>query len=72
MAGNRLLAEGVQIDSKEGRIGVSAQDVTIKDARTRTQDRDSETNARAKPKAIASSKPSAKSAPAAPSARATA
>ena len=32
MAGNRLLAEGVQIDSKEGRIGVSAQDVTIKDA----------------------------------------
>ncbi|WP_321148193.1 hemagglutinin repeat-containing protein [Serratia nevei] len=42
VAGNRLLAEGAQIDSKEGRIGVSAQDVTIKDARTRTQDQDSE------------------------------
>ncbi|MBX9371938.1 hemagglutinin repeat-containing protein, partial [Serratia marcescens] len=33
---------GAQIDSKEGRIGVSAQDVTIKDARSRTQDQDSE------------------------------
>ncbi len=42
VAGNRLLAEGAQIDSKEGRIGVSAQDVTIKDARSRTQDQDSE------------------------------
>ncbi|BEO28406.1 16S rRNA endonuclease CdiA [Serratia marcescens] len=42
VAGNRLLAEGAQIDSKEGRIGVSAQDVIIKDARTRTQDQDSE------------------------------
>nr|WP_171971343.1 hemagglutinin repeat-containing protein [Serratia marcescens] len=42
VAGNQLLAEGAQVDSKEGRIGVSAQDVTIKDARIRTQDRDSE------------------------------
>nr|WP_223265992.1 hemagglutinin repeat-containing protein [Pantoea vagans] len=42
VAGNNLLAEGAQVDSVEGRIGVSAQNVTIKDARTRTQDRDSE------------------------------
>ncbi|MCP1107938.1 hemagglutinin repeat-containing protein, partial [Serratia nevei] len=42
VAGNQLLAEGAQVDSKDGRIGVSAQDVTIKDARTRTQDQDSE------------------------------
>lgn len=50
VAGNRLLAEGVQIDSKEGRIGVSAQDVTIKDARTRTQDQDSENKREGKTK----------------------
>ncbi|ALX93080.1 filamentous hemagglutinin [Serratia fonticola] len=42
VAGNRLLAEGAQVDSSEGRIGVSAQDVTIKDARTHTLDQDSE------------------------------
>lgn len=42
ITGNHLLAEGAQIDSKEGRIGLSTQDVTIKDARTRTQDLDSE------------------------------
>ncbi|WLO84633.1 hemagglutinin repeat-containing protein [Pantoea agglomerans] len=42
VAGNNLLAEGAQVDSAEGRIGVSAQNVTIKDARTRTQDLDSE------------------------------
>lgn len=42
VAGNRLLAEGAQVDSAEGRIGVSAQDVTIKDARTHTLDQDSE------------------------------
>ncbi|MEN4739631.1 hemagglutinin repeat-containing protein [Pantoea agglomerans] len=42
VAGNNLLAEGAQVDSSEGRIGVSAQNVTIKDARTRTQDLDSE------------------------------
>ncbi len=42
VAGNQLLAEGAQIESKEGRIGASAQDVTIKDARSRTQDLDSE------------------------------
>ncbi|SFO40504.1 filamentous hemagglutinin [Candidatus Pantoea varia] len=42
LAGNHLLAEGAQVDSAQGGIGVSAQDVTIKDARTRTQDLDSE------------------------------
>jgi len=42
VAGNNLLAEGAQVDSTQGGIGVSAQDVTIKDARTRTQDLDSE------------------------------
>lgn len=42
LAGNKLLAEGAQVDSKEGRIGVSAQDVTIKDAVSHTQDLDSE------------------------------
>ncbi|MES3212380.1 hemagglutinin repeat-containing protein, partial [Serratia ureilytica] len=50
VAGNRLLAEGAQVDSKEGRIGVSAQDVTIKDARTRTQDQDSENKREGKTK----------------------
>uniref|UniRef100_UPI0007899975 hemagglutinin repeat-containing protein n=1 Tax=Erwinia persicina TaxID=55211 RepID=UPI0007899975 len=42
VAGNQLLAEGAQVDSKEGRIGISAQDVTIQDARTHTQDQDRE------------------------------
>ncbi|GAB2948249.1 hemagglutinin repeat-containing protein [Hafnia psychrotolerans] len=42
VAGNQLLAEGAQVDSKEGRIGVSAQDVTITDARTHTLAQDSE------------------------------
>ncbi|EOI1370609.1 hemagglutinin repeat-containing protein [Serratia marcescens] len=50
VAGNRLLAQGAQIDSKEGRIGVSARDVTIKDARTRTQDQDSENKREGKTK----------------------
>ncbi|BEL66018.1 TPA: hemagglutinin repeat-containing protein [Serratia marcescens] len=50
VAGNRLLAEGAQIDSKEGRIGVSARDVSIKDARTRTQDQDSENKREGKTK----------------------
>ena len=50
VAGNRLLAEGAQIDSKEGRIGVSARDVSIKDARTRTQDLDSENKREGKTK----------------------
>ncbi|HGM7840050.1 TPA: hemagglutinin repeat-containing protein [Serratia marcescens] len=50
VAGNRLLAEGAQVDSKAGRIGVSAQDVTIKDARTRTQDQDSENKREGKTK----------------------
>ncbi len=42
VAGNNLLAEGAQVDSTQGRIGISAQNVTIKDARTHTQDLDSE------------------------------
>ncbi|WP_253718559.1 hemagglutinin repeat-containing protein [Serratia marcescens] len=50
VAGNRLLAEGAQVDSKEGRIGISAQDVTIKDARSRTQDLDSENKREGKTK----------------------
>ncbi len=50
VAGNQLLAEGAQVDSKEGRIGISAQDVTIKDARSRTQDLDSENKREGKTK----------------------
>ncbi|MGI0464744.1 hemagglutinin repeat-containing protein [Serratia marcescens] len=50
VAGNQLLAEGAQIESKEGRIGASAQDVTIKDARSRTQDLDSENKREGKTK----------------------
>ncbi|CAI1642369.1 Filamentous hemagglutinin [Serratia grimesii] len=50
IAGNHLLAEGVQVDSQEGRIGLSAQDVTIKDARTHTLDQDSENKREGKTK----------------------
>ncbi|BEM74059.1 hypothetical protein SME36J_34820 [Serratia marcescens] len=50
VAGNRLLAEGAQVDSKAGRIGLSAQDVTIKDARSRTQGQDSENKREGKTK----------------------
>jgi len=50
VAGNQLLAEGAQVASKEGRIGVSAQDVTIKDARTHSQDQDSENKREGKTK----------------------
>ncbi|WP_287060165.1 hemagglutinin repeat-containing protein [Pantoea sp.] len=42
VAGNNLLAEGAQVDSTQGRIGVSAQSVTIKDARASLLDQDSE------------------------------
>ena len=42
VAGNNLLAEGAQVDSIEGRIGVSAQNVTIKDARASLVAQDSE------------------------------
>ncbi|MGF7227548.1 filamentous hemagglutinin [Pantoea agglomerans] len=42
VAGNNLLAEGAQVDSTEGRIGVSAQNVTIKDARASLVAQDSE------------------------------
>ncbi|CAE1140998.1 hemagglutinin repeat-containing protein [Serratia sp. Tan611] len=41
-AGNNLLAEGAQVDSQEGRIGLSGQNVTIKEARQQVNDRDSE------------------------------
>ncbi|VEI20617.1 Filamentous hemagglutinin [Serratia plymuthica] len=50
VAGNQLLAEGAQVDSKAGRIGVSAQDVTIKDARSHTLDLDSENKREGKTK----------------------
>jgi len=42
VAGNNLLAEGAQVDSTEGRIGVSAQNITIKDARASLVAQDSE------------------------------
>ncbi|AML59001.1 Putative large exoprotein involved in heme utilization or adhesion of ShlA/HecA/FhaA family [Serratia rubidaea] len=41
-AGNNLLAEGAQVDSQEGRIGLSGQNVTLKEARQQVNDRDSE------------------------------
>ncbi|GAA2307186.1 hemagglutinin repeat-containing protein [Glycomyces scopariae] len=50
VAGNQLLVEGAQVASQSGRIGLSAQDVTIKDARTRTQDQDSENKREGKTK----------------------
>ncbi|WP_336756989.1 hemagglutinin repeat-containing protein [Pantoea sp. USHLN298] len=42
VAGNNLLAEGAQVDSTGGHIGVSAQNVTIKDARASLLAQDSE------------------------------
>jgi len=42
VAGNNLLAEGAQVDSTKGHIGVSAQNVTIKDARASLLAQDSE------------------------------
>ncbi|MBK0003574.1 hemagglutinin repeat-containing protein [Erwinia sp. S38] len=41
-AGNTLLAAGAQVDSTAGNIGLSANDVTIKEAHQQTQDLDSE------------------------------
>ena len=41
-AGNTLLAAGAQVDSTAGSIGLSANDVTIKEAHQQTQDLDSE------------------------------
>ncbi|WP_099139523.1 hemagglutinin repeat-containing protein, partial [Xenorhabdus mauleonii] len=41
-AGKNLTAEGAQVDSQYGSIGLSAQSVTIKDARQRVADQDSE------------------------------
>ncbi|WP_446500471.1 hemagglutinin repeat-containing protein, partial [Photorhabdus aballayi] len=40
--GESLVAEGAQVDSQSGSIGLSAQAVTIKDARQRITDKDSE------------------------------
>lgn len=42
VAGNNLLAEGAQVDSTQGSIGVSAQNVTIKGARASLVAQDSE------------------------------
>ena len=42
VAGNNLQAEGAQVDSSQGQIGVSAKNVTIKDARASVLDQDSE------------------------------
>ncbi|KAA5942091.1 filamentous hemagglutinin N-terminal domain-containing protein, partial [Pantoea sp. VH_18] len=42
VAGNNLLAEGAQVDSTQGSIGVSAQNVTIRDARASLSAQDSE------------------------------
>ncbi|MEN5018814.1 hemagglutinin repeat-containing protein, partial [Erwinia sp. Eh17-17] len=50
VAGKNLLVEGAQVDSQQGRVGVSAQDVTIKEARQVTIDRDSENKREGKTK----------------------
>ncbi|WP_262420563.1 hemagglutinin repeat-containing protein [Pantoea vagans] len=42
VAGNNLVAEGAQVDSTQGSIGVSAQNVTIRDARASVLAQDSE------------------------------
>ncbi|MDT0177401.1 hemagglutinin repeat-containing protein, partial [Enterobacter sp. BRE11] len=42
LAGNNLLAEGAQVDSSQGQTGVSAKNVTIRDARASVLDQDSE------------------------------
>ncbi|MEB7540145.1 hemagglutinin repeat-containing protein [Pantoea anthophila] len=42
VAGNNLLAEGAQVDSSQGQIGVSAKNVTIRDARASLLAQDSE------------------------------
>ena len=42
VAGNNLLAEGAQVDSSQGQIGVSAKNVTIRDARASLSAQDSE------------------------------
>ncbi|MFI8416397.1 hemagglutinin repeat-containing protein [Serratia sp. NPDC078593] len=42
IAGNNLLAEGAQVDSTSGSIGLSGENVTINAARQQTHDRDSE------------------------------
>ncbi|WP_319927238.1 hemagglutinin repeat-containing protein [Xenorhabdus littoralis] len=41
-AGENLTAEGVQVDSRSGHIGLDAQTVIIRDARQRVADQDSE------------------------------
>ncbi|MGB8664136.1 MAG: hemagglutinin repeat-containing protein, partial [Serratia inhibens] len=42
IAGNRLLAEGAQVDSQAGRVGLGADNVIIREARQQTGDQDSE------------------------------
>ena len=42
VAGKNLRMEGAQVDSQQGQVGVSAQDVTIKEARQVVVDQDSE------------------------------
>ncbi|UZH03016.1 hemagglutinin repeat-containing protein [Pantoea anthophila] len=42
VAGNNLLTEGAQVDSSQGQIGVSAKNVTIRDARASLSAQDSE------------------------------
>lgn len=41
-AGNTLLAEGAQVDSQAGRVGLGADNVVIREARRQTGDQDSE------------------------------
>ncbi|ANS44140.1 hemagglutinin repeat-containing protein [Serratia inhibens] len=42
LAGNTLLAEGAQVDSQAGRVGLGADNVVIREARRQTGDQDSE------------------------------
>ncbi|MNG65607.1 Filamentous hemagglutinin [compost metagenome] len=42
LAGNTLLAEGAQVDSLAGRVGLGADNVVIREARRQTGDQDSE------------------------------
>ena len=67
VAGNNLLAEGAQVDSTEGRIGVSAQNVTIKDARASLVAQDSENKREGNTRTV-KRKLYVRAAPAAPSA----
>ncbi|WP_426817036.1 hemagglutinin repeat-containing protein [Winslowiella sp. 2C04] len=50
VAGNKLLAEGAQVDSTKGSIDISAKDVTIKEAHQQSLDLDSENKRKGKTK----------------------